>query len=176
MTSVNLQHNRSRSAGGAVTSWFVLVLVVLFISLSAALIVLGAQAYRVIERHTEENAQRRTSVGYVLNRVAALDGIADMRVEKAVLNGQETSVLVFSECFEDELYETRLYCADGLLREQFVPAEIPLADPEDGEAICELNRFLIIIEDQMLRFTFTYSDGETKTVHAAIRSEGGVAR
>lgn len=176
MTSERLRHHASQSAGSAVTNWFVLLLIVLFTSLSAALIVLGAQAYQVIERHTVSNTSKRTAVGYVLNRVAALDGTADLRVETYDLGGQTTQALVFTEAVEDEMYETRLYCADGMLREQFVHEQVPLAYPEDGEGICELNRFLIIIEDQMLQFTFTFEDGETETVHAALRSEGEVAQ
>lgn len=170
MTGVNQRTNFGRSLGKTVSNWVVLVLILLFALLSIAMTALGTQAYRSIDKASKENGQLRTAVGYITNRVRAFDGRAKMRVDHVSLTQESIDVLVFSEEIDGEVYETRLFCAGGELREQFVSADIPLEHETDGERIAQMNRFLIIIDDHLLTFELTTPDGTTEVVHTALRS------
>ena len=166
--------DRSPEYGGAVTNWFVAMLILLFAALSVALIALGTQAYRAIGLRAAENTQKRTSVGYALSRVHAFDEVGAVRVERRTIEGRETDVLIFTEWVEDEAYETRMYQADGWLREQFIHASYPLESAEDGEPIAELDGFAAALDGTMLTMIFVDPQGEARTVHAALRSGGEV--
>ena len=166
--------DRSSEYSGAVTNWFVGMLILLFAALSVALIALGTQAYQAIGLRAEENAQKRISVGYALSRVHAFDTADAVRVEQREIGGRETDVLIFTEWVEDEAYETRMFQADGWLREQFTHAEYPLEGAEDGEPIAELDGFSVALDGMLLEMTFVDPDGEMRTVHAALRSGGEV--
>ena len=170
MSVLSPKSNRGRPLGKTVTAWVVLVLILLFALLSIALIALGAQAYRSVHDAGKDHAWLRTSVGYVNNRVKTADGIASMHVETVTLGEETVDVLVFGEEIDGELYQTRLFCAGGALREQFVASGIPLESETDGEVICEMNRFLIIIEDEMITFEMAGPDDEQLSVHTPLRS------
>ena len=154
----------------AVTNLLVGSMILLFAALSIALIVLGAQAYQAISETAYQNAQLRTTVGYVLSRVQGLDRAGAIRIEDVQLNGQNICVLLLSEEIDGEIYETRMYCANGMLREQTVPQEIPLADVQDGERIADLSAFGAQMEGNLLTFAFTKTNGECITLHAALYS------
>lgn len=164
--------DRSLYSFGAVTGWLVFALILLFAVLAIALIALGAQAYRSVAATAEENAHRRASVGYALSRVQTLDAEGAAQVRSVVIDGQETDVLVLCEEIDGEAYETRLYCAGGMLREQFVSAELPLETAEDGETIAELAGLEAEKDGALLTLRFTHPDGEVQTMHAALCSEG----
>lgn len=164
--------DRSRELGGAVTNWFVMMVILLFAALSVALIALGTQAYRAIGTTAEVSAERQTAVGYALSRVRSYDAAGAMRVERRALGGEETDVLIFSETIDGEAYETRMFCAEGWLREQFAYADRPLESAEDGERIAELAALRARPDGQLLELTFEHADGAQEIVHAALRSGG----
>lgn len=163
---------RGQSGTGAATNWVVLTLIALFCALAISLIALGGQAYRAIVRRADSNTALQTTVGYALSRVRAFDHRGAVRIEQALLNGETVDVLTLNEEIEGETYQTRLYCAGGALREQFVNAEIPLEQAEDGEALAQLQAFSVRQEDGMLVMTFVTEDAVTQVVHAALRSAG----
>ena len=158
---------------GTVTAWVVLALILLFAGLSIALITLGGQAYRSIQDTAEENAQRRASVSYVIGRLCAFDVQNAVRVETMTVDGEAVDVLILSEDIDGEVYETRIFCAGRMLREQFVPAEAALESAEDGERIAQLNSFSAQIQSRLVKLSFEHMDGETETVHAVLRSGQG---
>lgn len=173
------EHGRTdhgRYSLGTVTAWVVLALILLFAGLSVALIALGGQAYRSILRAADENAQRRASAGYVIEKIHAFDARDAVRVERIILNEQELDVLILSEAIDDERYETRIFCADGALREQFVSADTALESAEDGEMIAQLERFEAELTPGMLTMRFSHADGQMDTAHAALHSgqEGAI--
>ena len=168
---IKRETDRSPEYGGAVTNWFVGMLIPLFAALSVALIALGTQAYQAIGLRAEDNMQKQTTVGYALSRVHAFDEAGAVRVERMDVDGRETQVLVFTEWYEDEAYETRMFQADGWLREQFTYADVPLESAEDGERIAGLESFSAEIHGNLLTMTFVYPQG-AQTVHAALRSIG----
>lgn len=169
---LNRKTDRGLQSFGAVTGWFVLALILLFAGLSIALIALGAQAYRSAAQTAEENAQKRASVGYVLSRIQAYDAAGAVEIREENVGGVRTNVLTLCEEIEDERYEIRLYCAGGMLREQFVPADIPLREAEDGEAIAALAGFNVKLDGSLLSLHFTYADGTDDVMHAALHSAG----
>lgn len=160
-----------RRSFGAVTAWIVLALLLVFAGISVALIALGGQAYRAILASADENAQRRASVGYVLGRIHAFDAQDSVRVERMMLDGEALDVLILGEDIEGEQYETRIYCAKGLLREQFVSADIGLEAADDGEVIAALAQFEAEQKEGLIQLRFTHPDGELQTLHAALHSE-----
>ena len=172
MMAQNRRTDRSLQSFGAVTGWFVLALILLFASLSIALIGLGVRAYRSVVNTAEANAQRRASVSYVLSRIQSFDEYGALEIRSASIDGAETDMLVLRETIDGEVYETRLYCADETLREQFVPADIPLTDADDGDRIAGLSALEVEQDGALLTLRFTHMDGTCDVVHAAVHSAG----
>ena len=156
---------------GAVSAWIVLALLLVFAGISVALIALGGQAYRSILAAADENAQRRASVSYVLGRVRAFDAQDCVRIDGVTFDGETVDVLILGEEIDGELYETRIYCADGRLREQFVAADSALEASDDGEAIAALEHFEAEQNGGIIRLRFAHPDGDVQTVHAALHSK-----
>lgn len=155
--------------GGAAASLFVLGLLGLFAVLSVALIAFGVMAYRSTAALAQENANARVSVGYVLSNVHAYEGGMPARVETFNAQDGAVDVLVLAHDYDGERYEQRIYCAQGALREQFVSADIPLEDAQDGETVCALQAFEAqAVSQGLMRLTFTAENGTVHTVHAAI--------
>jgi len=157
----------------AVTNALVLALILLFAALSIALIVLGAQAYEAVDASAQRNAQRRATVNYVLSRLRAFDEADAVQIETAMLDGALVCVLTLEESIEGDVYATRIYCAEGKLREQTVPCDIPLEGVQDGETIGTLAGFDAQREGGLLTLHFMHEDGEHSVVHAALQSSGG---
>lgn len=167
--------DRSLQSGNAVSGWVVLALIILFAGISIALIALGSQAYQAIECRVQENTALRTTSGYVLSRVRAFDASQAARKDTVCFDGKETDVLTLSQEIEGECYEARLFCAGGMLREQFVPAQIPLESAEDGEAVAPLLEMTVAVEGALITLTMTAEDGSSDVVYAALRSTQEVA-
>lgn len=162
--------DRSMHGFGAVTSWVVLALILLFAGLSVALIALGGQVYRSGLATAEKNAARRATISYVTGRVAAFDTRNAVRVEQRMIDGQSVDVLILTEEIDEEAYETRIYCVGGVLREQFASADTALESAEDGERIASLSGFEAENHGQLVTLRFKQINGETVTMHAVLRS------
>ena len=171
MTGERVDTDRSRYGLGTVTAWVVLALILLFAGLSVALIALGGQAYRATLNTADENAQRRASVGYVTGKIHTFDCRNAVRVEQMTLGDADTDVLILSEEIDGEMYETRIFCADEMLREQFVSADTALESADDGEMIARLYGFDVELESGLLTMRFIQSDGQADTVYAALHGE-----
>lgn len=162
--------DRGRYGFGMVTAWVVLAMILLFAGLSVALIALGGQAYRAIQNTADQNAHRRASVGYVTGKIHALDCRDAVRVERMMLNGTETDVLILGEIIDGETYETRIYCSNQVLREQFVSADTALESADDGEEIAKLQSFEVELDSGMLTMRYVDLNGWVDTVYAALHS------
>ena len=170
MMARNRKTDRGLQSFGAVTGWFVLALILVFAGLSIALIALGAQAYKAVAQTAADHAHRRASIGYAVSRVQAFDAAGAILVREENVDGTVTDVLVFHEEIEGEAYETRLYCAAGMLCEQFVLSGTPLSTADDGEAIADLAAFEAELDGVMLTMRFEHPDGSSDTMRAAIHS------
>lgn len=163
-----------RRMGGALMNTFVAALVLLFAAISIALIIFGAHAYRSGEEMTEMGAGKRIAAGYVLNQLRAHDESGAVRVDTIELDGEKTDLLVFSQCFDGDWAETRVFCADGALREQFVSRETPLESAQDAVSLVPLDGMEIgWVGPNLIRVDFRYPDGSTDWIFAALRSENG---
>lgn len=162
--------NRARVQGGAAAGGFVLALSALFVAMAAALILLGAQAYEAMAATTRATAAQRTAVGYVLNRVCAYDQTGALTLSRVKIGAQTCDVLILDEEIDGRAYQTRLFCADGVLREQFCQADAPLTEAQDGAEIVPLVGFEVQMHQNRLTLTFTYEGGGSDCVTAALHA------
>lgn len=144
---------------------FVLLLLAVFAALSTLLVTLGAQAYRsTVERADADNETRILSA-VVRSAIWAEDGVGQVLVEEK--EGVQTLSIVST--YDDESYVKRLYCHEGTLRESFASAEYPFA-PEDGESICQAQRFEPSLDAGLLTVRLVGVDGGESTVKLCLRS------
>lgn len=162
--------NRARVQGGVLTGGFTLALTALFVALSVALVLLGAQAYRTMLAATRAAAAQRTAVGYVLNRIFTYDSAGAIHSQRMEIDAHPCDVLMLDEDVDGQTYQTRLFCADGALREQFCAAETPLSQAQDGMEIAALAAFELQQDGNTLKLTFTYRDGTQDIVTAALHA------
>lgn len=79
----------------------------------------GADAYKGLTERDRTNYDGRTAAQYLTTRVRQADALEGIRLESFA----GLDALVVSEDIEGELYETRIYCYDGYIRELFAVAE-----------------------------------------------------
>ena len=103
------------------------------------------------------------SLSYVANKVRAAD-----RVSLETRDG--LSVLVLTQEFDGDLFETCIYYTGGVLREWFAEAATPFS-PEKGETVTALSSFSIEEEDGLLAVTSAGRDGQPHTLHIALCRE-----
>ena len=142
---------------------FVVLLYGLFALLSLLLILIGARVYKRTVEHTEARGDVRASLSYVANKVRAAD-----RVSLETRDG--LSVLVLTQEFDGDLFETCIYYTGGVLREWFAEAATPFS-PEKGETVTALSSFSIEEEDGLLAVTSAGRDGQPHTLHIALCRE-----
>lgn len=151
--------------GGAVRSMFVFLLLGLFALLATFLVLLGARVYRGIGEQDALRSRRRILDSCVRSMVAAYDaeGMLSVREEEGV------PVLCASVPTEDGLYVRRLYCYEGWLRESFT-ASGRAFQPEQGERLCEAERFSPGLAEGMLRAEVSAGGEAPVTICAAVRT------
>ncbi len=160
--SVRLKHHSH-----AVTGLFVFALIAVFAILAMLLVIIGAQTYRSITDSADLNAQRRMATSYIANRIRSSDRQGNIRVEEY----DGTTALVLASEVDGEAYETRIYCENGELREQYVSAADPF-DPEIGQTVSEIGEMRVSMEnDRMILVEIEQLDGTTNALHVSLRSE-----
>lgn len=152
---------------------FSLALVAVFAALCAAMICFGVQAYRAIGEETQRLSEKRTAAGYLLSRVHTGGAI---RLETKEIDGKSRCVLIFEEFIDDKAYETRLFCADGALREQFCRAELPLSGAQDGAEIALMQDFIVQKDGNLLSITLVHADDTHTALNVACMGAEGSAR
>lgn len=150
----------------SVSGVFVFLLLGVFAVFSTVIVLLGAQLFQNVREQTEVHNNHRVLTHYVTNAVHAND-VADSVV---IRNENGTDVLVFVWDPDGDAYETRIFCRDGVLYEQFCSAEDAL-DPAYAEVICEAQSFVPQMEDGLLAIRITDSYGAEETLYAAIHSK-----
>lgn len=146
-----------------VDTLFVFLLYGLFALFSLLLILIGARVYKRTVENTEARGDVRASLSYVANKVRASD--------RASLETRDSlSVLVLTQEFEGDLFETYIYYTGGVLREWLAEAGTPFS-PEKGETVASLSSFSIEEEDGLLAVTSAGRDGRSHTLHIALVRE-----
>lgn len=146
---------------------FVFLLLGMFAVFSTLMVLLGAQLYRGIVDQTELHNSRRVLYSYVNNAVRGNNAADLIRTEQ--IDGVDA--LVFDWFVDDEHYETRVYCYEGMLRELFSEAGQAF-EPDYGEIICHARAFRPEINGKLLKLHIEDAGGHTRTLHMALTCAG----
>lgn len=147
-----------------VSGLFVFLLIAAYAVFSLMLVLIGVQAYQSTVAMSEQNAELRTTIGYISGRIHASDGKVDLRQEG------DHQVLTIGHALGEADYETRIYYAPiegqdtGGLYEQVIEAEEEF-DPELGELISEIGRFEMSRDGHMLLLHLVSRDGGEYKLH-----------
>ena len=164
---------------------FVFLLVAAYAMFSLLLVLIGVKAYQNVVQTTEQNAELRTTIGYISGRVRASEGTVSVSKEG------EFSVMHLSNALGEEDYETRIYfapvinsegevdseAAGGALYEQVVDVTEEF-DWEMGELIMEIGDFQMAQNGDMVMLDLTTKEGAKHKINLRlfpyqIASKGG---
>lgn len=144
---------------------FVLLLLAVFAAMSTLLVTLGAQAYRGTVERADGDNQARILSAVVRSALWAEDGLGQVQVREY---GGVKALEIIST-YDGESYVKRLYCHGGSLWESFTSADYPF-DLEDGESLCQAQRFDPRLEGRLLTVDLTDEGGTESTVKLCLRS------
>lgn len=143
---------------------FVFLLLGLFAVFATIMVLMGAKAYRSTAAQSGVHNAARITSSYLRSMLRADDEAGALRVE--TVNGVETIAL--TNVYDDEIYVTRLYVYDGMLREWFTSAEEAF-EPENGEIVCAADALTAEIDGKLL-IIHVQTDGEWNDVYCALRA------
>lgn len=106
---------------------FIFLILAMFLLGSTLLVVMGARVYRGTNERSAAHSEARVLCAYLRSAVRGDDAEGTIGVREE----DGTQYLCFTNSYDGDLYERRLYCADGYLRESFAAVEEE-ADDEDG--------------------------------------------
>ena len=150
-----------RMAGG----FAAFVLAALLTLMATLTLAAGARAYVSVRDLAAANARKRDSLLYVIGKFRALDGRAEIVVSD---NGETGDMLTFIQTIEDERYETRIFCLDGELREQFCAYGAALSEGEPLAGAVSLS----IAPGTPYTVKITAADGSETTGYVCLDSSG----
>ncbi len=147
----------------------VLVLLVFAVFMVSVLLVLlsGADTVQRLTRRDQQSYHHRTAVQYITTRIRQADAAGAVSIR----HSEAGDTLVLTEEIEGWVYETRVYCCDGYLREMFCEAGAALP-PEFGEEILPMEDFSASMSQDTVRVTLSLPDGTAEELFLLLRSEG----
>lgn len=148
---------RNHAVGGL----FVFLLLAVFALMCLVTVLLSVQGYLGIEQDVNRYAEQRVLAGYLRGKVRACDQAGGV-----ILRQEETGTVL---CLRQGELETRVFVADGALREQLCEVGEPF-DPELGERIGNVEAMEGTLEERRLTLTLTREEGEPVTLTLALRS------
>lgn len=162
---------KSKATKHSISSAFIFLLVGVFAVFSLLLVLIGVGAYRGVVEDASQNAQVRTSLSYIANKVRAADATGEVRVE----DWQGVPVLVMQEWYDADLYETRLYFlpdeqGGGLYEHFMYTGDAQDWTPADGDRIADISALTIKSEAGRLVLGMTTTDGQPLTLRLALRA------
>ena len=143
----------------------VLVLFGVFAVCILAVLLTSADAYRRLAERDEQSYDHRVATQYLATRVRQGDEAGRVFVE--TFDGVDA--LVLQEEIDGEVYETRVYCYEGYLRELFAGEGEAFA-AGDGEQILKAESMALSLENQVITAEITDSDGQVQTMTLYLRS------
>ena len=145
----------------------VLVLLVFAVFMVSVLLVLlsGADTVEKLTQRDQRTYHHRTAVQYITTRIRQADGQNAVFAETV----GDTDTLVLREIIDNCVYETRIYCCNGYLREMFCQAGAGLP-PEFGEEILPMEDFRVSCEENLVRADLLLTDGGKETLILLLRS------
>ena len=148
---------------------FVIALFCIFALSAVFLITVGANIYGKTVSHMEDNFNCRTSFAYVTEKIRQ----ADQNGAVSVGELHELPAILITETVDDTRYITYLYQCNGYLKELMVREDTPLS-PEAGQDILPVTEFSFEeVNDKLLAFTITTTDGSSCRLFVSKRSAGG---
>ena len=146
----------------------VLVLFGVFAVCILSVLLTSADAYRRLADRDETSYDRRVASQYLSTRVRQSDVAGGVAVES--FDGVDA--LVLREEIDGEIYETRVYCYEGYLRELFADAQETF-EPEDGERVLEAESMTLALENRTITAEITDPTGQVQTLTLFLRSGEG---
>ena len=144
----------------------VLLLMGMFVLLSAGVLVLGISVYNNTNNMSSENYAERTALSYISNQLRR--GDARGGIELRSIGGAEA--VVFVQEFDGTDYLTCLYCYDGQLRELFME-EGDVQEAASGVPIMPLSDLSFELRDDTINVTITTDEtGNSRSLIFAPRS------
>lgn len=153
---------------GKTESLLALLLLGLFAVCILLVLLSGTEIYRGLTERSRTGYEERTAAQYLATRLRQGDATHSIRVED--FGGVDA--LVLSQDLEGVIYETRVYCSGGYLRELFSRVGTPCG-PEDGESILPTESLNMTLTDGLLQAEIIFSDSSIRRVTLALRSERG---
>ena len=138
---------------------FVLALVCVFAVSALGVVILGTDIYKKTAASMEENYGLRTSLLYLAEKVRQNDHQGGIRLDS--VEGRDALVLPVE--IDGERYETWIFAINGNLREVMM-LEGTSAQPNDGQAIMELEALDLTFEDGLLTIEVTDPGGGTSSI------------
>lgn len=158
---------RRAPGGHAVSGFFVFCLIALFAVLATLLTLFGIRAYRSVYDASAMNGESQTVLSYIVNKVHSGDRAGGV----TILDGKGAQALAIREPLDDGVYETRVYCYGGSLREYFCEPGDEF-DPEYGEELTSLKALRFEWEEPwLLRVRIEREGAEPVEAHIALRGE-----
>jgi hypothetical protein len=148
-----------------VSNLFLFLLIAIFALFSLFVSVLGIRVYQNVSDANDDNAQIRSSVLYITNKIRSADAVSDVSVEQV----DGTDVLVLNGYFESDDYELLIYYEDGAIRETIRQVGYE-TDLSEGETIVEAQGLTIKEEDNSIAFQVTALSGNTYSMHVFLDS------
>lgn len=146
-----------------------LLLFTLFAVCVLLVLLTSADTYQRISARDQQSYDCRTAVQYLSTRVRQ----SDCQGSLSVVRFGEQDALLFTETIDGRVYETRVYCHDGYLRELFGEAGADFA-PEHGEKVLAAQTLQLRKDGCRLDLTLTPAAGEAQLLQLYLRSEAEV--
>ena len=143
-----------------------IVLIALFAISALVLLAAGMQVYKNVVLASNENFELRTSLSYVATRVRQFD--ASGSVDVAQYDGMD--VLVLSEEFDGDIYNTLIYYKNGYLCELAQAAGYE-PDFEFGFETVEIDDFSISKQDGCILLSAANASGDRESLKLTLRSD-----
>lgn len=167
MTRRRIQSSNSTMIG----ELFTFLLFAMFLVLSLLIVVIGADGYRNVVHSSDNVSEVRTSLGYVSGKVRSDAAIDSVRIDQV----EGTDVLVLTEIYEGDTYETAIYHMNGALYEMYYNASEIDLQLGFGDRLTKVTGFdMAWADDNLLALTATADDGTVQTLHIALRKGQGV--
>lgn len=151
---------RSSKHGHRLHTLVILILFLVFALSSVSVLMYGTKVYKSVTEKTDENYSLRTGLIYLSNKIKAAD-----KSSIYMDTYQKVDMLVIPEEIEGQMYETRIYCYNGQLREIFtdVGNDIPL---DGGLYITDMKNLTITEKNKgLLEIEAEYEDiGKRKLI------------
>ena len=144
------------------TGVFMLLIFAVFMVSVLLVLLSGADTLQKLTHRDQRTYHHRTAVQYITTRIHQADKIGAVSAEN--------DTLILREKLEGVLYETRIYCCNGYLREMFCESGAALS-PDFGEEVLPMESFQVTQEDNLLHAELQLPDGSKERLTLLLRTE-----